>query len=98
MTLEERILGKTFAGITFGEYSAGISFSDGSAFAVFTRIRCDIVEQEDCTVTECVFNDEKAWMKIGSDSTVEISMDANDLVGPEFYAFCDVDGTWVVAN
>ncbi|GKX34886.1 MAG: hypothetical protein MnENMB40S_25040 [Rhizobiaceae bacterium MnEN-MB40S] len=98
MTLEERILGKTFAGITCSKHAASISFSDESGFGVFTRIRCDIVKQENCTVTECVFNDEKAWMKIGWGSTVEISMDANDLVGPEFYAFCDVDATWVVAN
>ena len=97
-TLEERILGKVLSNVSCFANSVNITFADDSYLVIHTKALCSIVIETDYCVTECIFNEEKAWMRLGSKSEIEISVDENDLVGPEFYEFRDTDGAWVVAN
>ena len=84
--------------MTCSEQLVNLAFTDGSYFAIRTRLLCNIEVETDYRVTSCIFSDDRAWMKIGDKSTIEISMDQNDLIGPEYYEFRDADGAWIVAN
>lgn len=98
MYLEQLITGKRFKHLEFDGYSVGICFVDGGAFAAHTRVSCTLAAGEDDLVTGCTFTDTKAEIRLGSKSVIEISMDEEDLLGPEFYEFVDADGTWIVEN
>lgn len=98
MYLEKLITGKRLKSLGLDVGGAGICFSDGSGFNVLTRVSCNLVVGDDNLVTGCTFSDAKAEILLGSKSVIEISMDEDDLVGPEFYVFQDTDGTYVVAN
>lgn len=98
MSLEKRIAGKRFRCLDFDGTGVGISFVDGSAFNVNTKVSCSLVVGDDNLVTDCTFSDTKAEIRLGSKSVIEISMDEEDLLGPEFYVFVDSDGTWIVEN
>ncbi len=96
MSLKKRIYGKLFERTYFDGRSPVIRFVDGSVLTVHTTMTCDLVVDDGNLVTDCTFNDAKAEIRLGSRSVIEISMDENDLQGPEFYEFHDVDGTRIV--
>ncbi len=96
MSLEKWIYGKLFERTCFDGHSPVIRFVDGSVLTVHTKMSCDFVIGDGNLVTDCTFNDGKAEIRLGSKSVIEISMNENDLQGPEFYEFHDVDGTRIV--
>lgn len=96
--LEKPITGKRLKCLDLDYGGAGIHFGDGSAFNVYTRVSCNLSVGDDNPVTGCTFSDTRAEIRLGSNSVLEISMDEDDLVGPEFYVFKDTDGTYVVEN
>ncbi len=98
MYLEKLITGKRLKYLDFDRSGVGICFDDGSAFSVYTKVSCNLVKGDDDLVTGCTFSDTRAEIRLGWKSVIEISMDENDLLGPEFYEFRDVDGTWIVEN
>lgn len=98
MSLEKLIYGKLFEKIRFCGHSAAIRFVDGSVLTVHTKVSCNLSVDDGNLVTECIFTDTKAEIRLGSRSVIEISMDKADLSGSEFFQFDDVDGTRIVVN
>lgn len=98
MTLEKRIYGKRFEHIYFEGHSVAIRFVDGSVLTAHTKVSCNLFVDDGNVVTGCTFNDTKAEIRLGSNSVIAISMEEDDLLGPEFFEFNDVDDTWIVVN
>lgn len=98
MSLIQRITGKRFEHIYFDGFSVAVRFADGSVLTAYTRVSCNLAVGDENLVTGCTFTDARAEIRLGSRSVIEISMDENDLSGPEFLAFDDLDDAAFVVN
>lgn len=95
--MRQKLNEKTISSIFFGVDDWGISFTDGSGLACYTKMDLILLSREgEAAVTDVKVEEFVIEIHMGESLLINISRDPNYISGPEVIYYEDIDGSVIV--